>query len=53
MDKVFDIVINNGALIGMLAYMIYKDNKFMNQTLETLVKLQDEIDDILKQLERK
>ena len=53
MEKVFDIIVNNGALIGILAYMIYKDNKFMNSVSTTLVKLQDEIDDILKHLERK
>lgn len=53
MEQILDIVVNNGALIGILAYMIYKDNKFMNNVSATLIKLQDEIDDILKHLERK
>ena len=53
MEQVFDILINNGALIGILGYMIYKDNKFMNTVSTTLVKMQDEIDDILKQLEKR
>lgn len=53
MTDVMDIIINNGALIGILVYMIYKDNKFMDNVLVTLTKMQLEIDDILKQLERK
>lgn len=53
MEKVLDIIINNGAMVGILAYMIYKDNKFMNNVSTTLVKLQDEINNILKILEKR
>ena len=48
MDKVFDLFMNGGSSVAILAYMIYKDNKFTNVITTTLTKMQAEIEQILK-----
>lgn len=36
MEQLLSILVNNGAAIGLLAYFIYRDNKFMNELNDTL-----------------
>lgn len=36
MEQLFTILVNNGAAIGLLAYFIYRDNKFMTELNDVL-----------------
>lgn len=36
MEQLLAILVNNGAAIGLLAYFIYRDNKFMNELNDVL-----------------
>jgi hypothetical protein len=53
MKEIFDIIINNGTALGVLAYLLYRDNKFMNNMVVTLTKIQGEIEELHKALERR
>jgi hypothetical protein len=39
MEQLLTILVNNGAAIGLLAYFIYRDNKFMNELNDTLAEV--------------
>ncbi len=39
MEQLFSILVNNGAAIGLLAYFIYRDNKFMNELSDVLAEV--------------
>lgn len=36
MEQILSILVNNGAAIGLLAYFVYRDNKFMNRLNDAL-----------------
>lgn len=48
MNEILSAVINNGSAIALLAYFIYKDNKFT----ETITKALTSIDDSLEIIKR-
>lgn len=52
MTELFKIIIDNGAAIGVLAYLLYRDNKFMNSIVVTMTKMQTEIEHIMEYVER-
>lgn len=39
MENIFSILVNNGAALGLLAYFVYRDNKFMNELSDTLTEI--------------
>lgn len=39
MQEIVDIVMNNGFSVVLLAYFIYKDNKFNDAILQTLERI--------------
>ena len=40
MKELLDILVNNGASIALLAYFIYKDNRFTERILTTLTAIE-------------
>lgn len=43
MKEVLDILVNNGASIALLAYFIYKDNRFTERILLTLTSIEKSV----------
>lgn len=39
MEQLLTILVNNGAAIGLLAYFIYRDNKFMSELNDVLAEV--------------
>lgn len=53
MEGFFETLINNGTAIAVLGYLLYRDNKFMNEITITLTRMQAEIEDIMKIIDSK
>ena len=51
MDEIVSLLVNNGVAVGLLAYFVYRDNKFMNTLSSSLTSLQMSIDSLKKILE--
>lgn len=51
MDEIVSLLVNNGVAVGLLAYFVYRDNKFMNTLSSSLTSLQMSIDSLKKLLE--
>lgn len=51
MDEIVGLLVNNGVAVGLLAYFVYRDNKFMNTLSSSLTSLQMSIDSLKKILE--
>ena len=39
MEQILSILVNNGAALGLLAYFVYRDNKFMNRLNDALTEI--------------
>lgn len=53
-EKIVSIIMNNGVAVALLAYFVYRDNKFMNSldvTLKTLQTSVDNLKEVLKESE--
>ena len=44
MDEVVNLILNSSVTIVIIAYFIYRDNKFMGQLQNTLTTLVDTVD---------
>ena len=44
MDKIIDLLVNNGTAIALLVYFIYKDNKFTDQITKSLTAIDDSLE---------
>ena len=44
MDKIIDLLVNNGTAIALLVYFIYKDNKFTDQLTKSLTAIDDSLE---------
>lgn len=44
MDKVLDVLANGGIALGVVAYWMYRDNKYTNNLVNVLSKLQADIE---------
>ncbi len=44
MEKIIDLLVNNGTAIALLVYFIYKDNKFTEQITKSLTAIDDSIE---------
>lgn len=53
MENFFASLIDNGTAIAVLGYLLYRDNKFMNEMLKTMTRMQSEIEDIMHILDSK
>lgn len=52
-ETIVSLIINNGVAVGLLAYFVYRDNKFMNQLTVTLLTLQKSVDSVKRLLEKR
>ena len=55
MDEIVNLILNSGVTVVILAYFIYRDNKFMTtltQTLTTLVDTVEGLKQSMKLLDR-
>lgn len=52
MNEIVNIIVNNGVAVGIIAYFIYRDNKFMNSLTTTLTTLQTSVNSMKELLER-
>mgnify|MGYP006908871290 CR=1 FL=1 len=44
MDEIINLILNSSVTIVIIAYFIYRDNKFMGQLQQTLTTLVDTVD---------
>lgn len=44
MDEMVNLILNSSVTIVIIAYFIYRDNKFMGQLQQTLTTLVDTVD---------
>ena len=52
-ETIVSLIVNNGVAVGLLAYFVYRDNKFMNQLTITLSTLQKSVDSVKRLLEKR
>lgn len=53
LENIVSLIIDNGVAVGLLAYFVYRDNKFMTTLAVTLKTLQVTVDSIKELLEDK
>lgn len=51
-NEVVSLIVNNGVAVGLLAYFVYRDNKFMNSLNITLKSLQTSVESVKDMLEK-
>lgn len=44
MNDIANMIINNGAAIGLLVYFVYKDNKFTSMISKSLTNISNSLD---------
>lgn len=52
-ENIVSVIINNGVAVSLLAYFVYRDNKFMSSLDVTLKTLQTSVDSVRDLLEKK
>ena len=52
-ENIVSVIINNGVAVSLLAYFVYRDNKFMSSLDVTLKMLQTSVDSVRDLLEKK
>lgn len=52
-ENIVSVIINNGVAVSLLAYFVYRDNKFMSNLDVTLKTLQTSVDSVRALLEKK
>lgn len=52
MSDIVNLLVNNGVAVVIVAYFIYKDNKFNNTLVETLTEIVVTLKDLQKDIER-
>lgn len=51
-ENIVSVIINNGVAVSLLAYFVYRDNKFMSSLDVTLKMLQTSVDSVRALLEK-
>lgn len=52
MTEIINLLVNNGVAVVIVAYFIYKDNKFNNTLVETLTQIVVTLKDLQQDIER-
>lgn len=52
MSDIINLLVNNGVAVVIVAYFIYKDNKFNNTLVETLTEIVVTLKDLQNNIER-
>lgn len=50
-DALFSAIINGGVATAVIAYFMYRDNKYMNTITVTLTRLTEKISDVEKAID--
>jgi hypothetical protein len=53
MDNILTLIINNGSAIALLAYFIYKDNKFTENITKALTSIEESLEIIKESVKKK
>lgn len=53
MENWINLIVNNGSALALLAYFIYKDNKFTETITKSLTAIEESLDVIKQTLEAK
>lgn len=53
MDNILTLIINNGSAIALLAYFIYKDNKFTDNITKALTSIEESLEIIKESVKKK
>lgn len=53
MDNILTLIINNGSAIALLAYFIYKDNKFTENITKALTSIEESLEIIKESVMKK
>ena len=51
MSEVINILANNGVAVGVLAYFVYRDNKYLSSLIATLTRLQADMETLTKTID--
>lgn len=43
MEKIVDLIVNNGTAVALLVYFIYKDNKFTENITKALTSIEESL----------
>ena len=52
MESIISLIVNNSVAVSLLAYFVYRDNKFMTNLEVTLKTLQTTVDSVQKMVEK-
>ena len=52
MSDLVNIIVNNGVAVVVVAYFIYKDNKFNNELVKTLTEITTTLKDMQDDIKR-
>ena len=52
MNDIVNLLVNNSVAVVIVAYFIYKDNKFNNTLVETLTEIVVTLKDLQQNIER-
>lgn len=52
MSDIVNVIINNGVAVGVVIFFLYKDAKWNNELLKTLVTIQVTLEDMMKGIKR-
>lgn len=53
MDKIIDMIVNNGTAVALLVYFIYKDNKFTENLTKALTSIDESLELLKNELIKK
>lgn len=53
MDKIIDMIVNNGTAVALLVYFIYKDNKFTENLTKALTSINESLELLKNELLKK
>lgn len=51
MNEILNIIANNGVAVGVLAYFVYRDNKYLSSLIATLTRLQSDMETLTKTID--
>lgn len=52
MSDLINVIVNNGVAVVVVAYFIYKDNKFNNELVKTLTEITTTLKDMQDDIKR-
>ena len=53
MNDFINLIVNNGIAVVVVAYFMYRDNKFLGELTKTMIRIQDNLSAITNKIEGK